>query len=128
MYSRQPPSLIASATHVPYNITFNIDRFELTADATCDPYVYAVRSGRADISRLLPPHYPKIMVLFRFEPSDRKRHDHCPGGGSWCEAHEKTFENRAQAIEQLINDKDEFLYTYCTKLLSFLPSCEEHLV
>jgi hypothetical protein len=95
---RQPPSLMASSSHVLFNVICNIGRFEITAGTTYDEYIYEVRTGRVDITRLLPPQYPLITVLLCFDRLDRCVHAHCPGGGPWYSAHERAFDTEPQAI------------------------------
>jgi len=43
---RQPPSLLASGSHIVFNHVFNLEQFELTVDTTYDQYVYALKSNR----------------------------------------------------------------------------------
>jgi hypothetical protein len=63
---RQPSSLMASAAHVIFTLTLNIKKFELTANTTYDACVYAVRSGKVPIIRLLLPSFPKCTLYFTF--------------------------------------------------------------
>jgi hypothetical protein len=50
----------------------------------------------------------------------------CLGAGPWDAAHERTFDDAAQDIEELVRDKDTFWCGHCHKLLFFLPSCHNH--
>jgi hypothetical protein len=95
---------MASAAHVLFTLTLNIDRIERRS-TTYDANVFAVRSGKVAIDRLLPPLFPKISTYFTFlADPNQKRHKHCPGGGRCNYAHETTFDAEAQtqAIEELV--------------------------
>jgi hypothetical protein len=127
MCARQPSSLIASAAQVLFTLTHNTETFQLTANTTYDAYVYAVSSGRVAINRLLPPTFIKFTLYFIFiTDSKQRRHMYCHGAGPWLAAHERTFDDAAQAIEELVRDKNTFWCGHCHKPLFFLPSCPNH--
>ena len=59
---RQPPTLRDAASHVLFRHVYEIKHmFRFTSDITFNQYVYAVRSGRVDIERLLPPNFPPLL-------------------------------------------------------------------
>ena len=75
---KQPPSL----RNICSTIVFRNERFfELTTNTTFEEYVYAVELGAARLGQLLPPEYPKIRLLFRYDSFDREFHLIVPGKG-----------------------------------------------
>lgn len=76
----QPPSLRDLCSWVVFH---DVARFELTVNTTFDQYVYAVKSNRVPLLKLLPPKYPFIRLWFRFDSFQHKLHRDCPVVGPW---------------------------------------------
>ena len=123
-----PPSLVASATHVVFNHTFNLEKFELTVDTTYEQYVYAFLSNRVNSQKLLPPLFPKIEVSFRCDKHnfETKLHIHCPVPGSCHMKSSTIFESPDQAINELMKEENFYWCAFCQKPLFFPRLCREH--
>lgn len=128
MCCRRPPSLRAAATRVVYTLTFNLERFVLSVDTTYNEYVYAANSGQVNAMSLLPPTYPDVVVCFYYHRTTPLlwMHRRCPGAGPWNCAHRRTYTDMAQALEELISDRDRFWCGFCHKPLFFPPRCDVH--
>ena len=124
----QPPSLQASASHVVFNLTFNLQNFRLTADTTYDQYVYACLSNRVDPRRLIPPRFPELEFSFRCDlhSFDNKVHAHCPGWGRHAIKGSTVFFNPDLAIGELITHPNSYWCSHCRKPLFFPHLCLEH--
>ena len=124
----QPPSLQASASHVVFNHTFNLENFRLTADTTYEQYVYACLSNRVNHQRLLPPRFPEIELSFRCDKHnfENKLHSHCPGSGFYGMKCSTLFLNPDLAIGELVTDQNFFWCSYCQKPLFFPHLCLDH--
>jgi hypothetical protein len=127
--NRQPPSLRDSALHTIFLQVVDISRFELTVYTTYDEYPYAVRSDRPSFAALLPPKYPAVCIQFKYDPTNfaLKFHTHCPGAGPWHANSKKLFTSIAEAITELVNQKDQFWCQYCSRGLFFPQLCFHHL-
>ena len=127
---RQPPSLLASASHVVLNHVFSLEQSELTPDTTYDQYVYAFESKRVDFQKLLPPNFPFVRVVFRFDSQNQEErlHFHCPGRGSWHVECSNMFESSADAFKGFVKERNFFWCSFCDKPLLFPSTCGEHML
>ena len=118
----QPPFLVASATHIVFNHTFNLEKFELTVDTTYEEYVYASLSNKVSSQKLLPPLFPKIEVSLRCDKHnfETKLHIHCPGPGSCRMKSSTVFESPDQAINELTKEQNFCWCSFVKNLFSFL--------
>jgi hypothetical protein len=81
----QPPSLRDAASHVLFRDVYKIQHvFHLISNTAFNVYVYAVRSGRVDTERLLPPAFPIITLWSATNTSlNSSHHLTCPVHGVW---------------------------------------------
>ena len=124
----QPPSLQASASHVVFNHTFNLETFRLTADTTYDQYVHAYLSNRVNPQRLLPPRFPEIELSFRCDRQnfEHKLHSHCPGSGSYVMTGSTLFFSPDLTIRELVTHQNFYWCSHCQKPLFFPHLCLDH--
>jgi len=117
---RQPPSLLASASHTLFHMVLELDRFALTIETTYDQYIMALRSRRLSVQQLLHPNIPHIRLRFRCSSFSKKFHSHCPGPKIWWDVKMKrTLRSEAEAIRSLVLLKDLFWCNHCRRGLFF---------
>ena len=106
--STTPPNLAASAAHILFRYTFNLNWLQLRRNTKYNLYVYDVASNRIPPQHLLPPSFSKIRIMYSFDQPRRKHHYQCPGFGNWHGANTVMFKTPAEAIAQLVKYKDLF--------------------
>jgi hypothetical protein len=75
--TRQPPSLLGSASHTLFHLIHDLGRFTHTRETTQDQDILAVRSKKTHIPQLLPPYFPTVQLLFQCRVFSYKLHLHC---------------------------------------------------
>jgi len=125
---RQPPSLRDAASHVLFRHTSNIQHmFCLSSNTSFYEYVYAARSGRVNIERLLPSSFPLITLWFASNTVlSLSHHLTCPGRGVWDTRMRTQIRGQDAAVRVLCNWSDRFWCMHCSRGLFFPPSCPEH--
>ena len=120
---RQPPSLLASASHTLFHMVLELHRFAFAKETTYGQNM-ALRSQRVPLQQLLPPDFPNIRLRFRCAAFSKKLHSHCPGPDIWWDVKMKrTFRSQSEAIRSLVLLKDLFWCRHCTKGLFFPNDC-----
>ena len=125
---RQPPSLRDAASHVLFRHVYNIKyMFRFTFHITFNEYVYAVRSGRVDIERLLPPEFPAITLWCASNTAHTVSHHlTCNGHGVWRNVMTTQFRSREAAIKVLSERSVVFWCMHCSRGLFFPNRCSDH--
>jgi len=123
---RQSPSLRDSASHILFRCVLDLERFELTCYTTYSQYKFAVMSGRVDELHLLPPHFPRIELKFRYyyHTYEDRFHHRCQGELEWDAHLERNFLDMKTAIDNLLSDERQYWCKHCERGLFFLPKCE----
>ena len=67
VYVSLPPCAIRRRTYSLMHFYNILHLLHLTSHTTFSEYEYAVRLGRMDVERLLPPEYPLITLRFVFK-------------------------------------------------------------
>ena len=119
----QPPSLLGLASNHLFRLILELDRFELTREATYGQYVLAVRSHRVSARQLLPPGFPDIRLSFRCDIFAYKLHHHCPGRGAWKIQMEYTFGSESEAIRSIVRIENTYWCRHCRRGLFFYNEC-----
>ena len=94
---RQPPSLRDICSSIYFR---DEQHFELNVHTTFDEYVYAVNS-KVNLTKLIPPEHPKIMVYFKLDKFGNRIHPHCPGESVWDGLLARKFDTSEHAVEAL---------------------------
>ena len=125
---RQPPSLRDAVSHVLLKHVYNIQHmFRFSSHTTFNEYVYAVRTGRVDIERLLPPQFPTITLWCATNTSHTiSHHVTCPGKGVWRNKMTTMFKSRAAAVRILSERSEPFQCMHCSRGLFFPTACSDH--
>ena len=107
---------------------FNIEHlFHLTSHTTFNEYAYAVRLGRVNGERLLPPEFPYITLRFASNTAQTKSHHlPCPGHGVWNTKMTSKFRSHEAAIRTLSVWTERFWCSHCSRGLFFPPACADH--
>ena len=128
VFLRQPPSLHGGASHVLFRQVYTIRHsFRLGASTTFNEYVYAVRSGRVDEERLLPPEFPCIRIRCASDTAHTTYHHlTCPGKGVRNNIMMTKFRSREAAVRTLSSWFHRFWCSHCCRGLFFSPACAEH--
>ena len=118
---RQPPSLQGAASHVLFRQAYTIcNSFRLRSSTTFNEYVYAVRSGRVDEERLLPPEFPNLRIRCASDTAHTRYHNiTCPGHGVWNNVMMTRFRTREGAIKTLSSWFHRFWCSHCSRGCSF---------
>ena len=125
---RQPPKLRDAASHVLFKQLYNVEHmFLFTSNTTFNEYVYAVRSGRVPLAKLLPPQYPRLTIWCASNTSRTiSHHVTCPGKGVWRNVMSTQFRTPVAAVVILASRSEPFWCMHCSRGLFFPTSCAEH--
>ena len=72
---RQPPSLRDLCSNAYFH---TLQHFELNANTIFQRYMYAVNSGLVCTSKLIPPNFPTIQLIFYYDTFETNIHSDCP--------------------------------------------------
>ena len=125
---RQPPFLREAASHVLFKQVYNIEHmFRFSSHTTFNEYVYAVRSGRVPVTKLLPPQFPSITIWCASNTSHTiSHHVTCPGKGVWRSVMTTNLRSREAAVKILSSRSEPFWCMHCSRGLFFPTACSEH--
>jgi len=88
--------------------------------------VHAVRSGRVDVERLLPPEFPLINPWFCFDTFQYKFHHTCTRSGAWRTTMTTELTSREAAITVLSVWKERFWCAHYSRGLFFPIACSDN--
>jgi hypothetical protein len=100
----------------------------LNVNTTYDPYVYAVHSGRVQLSKLLPPE-PSVNVSFVYDlDSPFRFHGDCTSAGMWSSQSERLYNpsDPEVIITDLLKYKNHFWCHHCGRGLFFTLTSNSH--
>jgi hypothetical protein len=75
--TRQPPSLLGSASHTVFHLIHDLGGFTLNRETTHDQYIIAVRSKKTIIPQLLLPDFPNVKLHFKCRVLFYRLHTFC---------------------------------------------------
>jgi len=121
---RQPPSLLASASHTLFLMVLELNRFTLTYETTYEQYYMALSSRRVPARQMLPPNFSHISLRFPCKSFKYKTYRHCPRPDVyWDVKMKRTFRSAFDAIQSLILLKELFWCANCRRGLFFPIVC-----